>query len=95
MGRRAAGASRPGIVPVRVLFKDLPQLKDLSIRAHTLCYLARGIGDDKTQLEIKSSDFIDPITSTLKSLRIYGHEQPRDYPYLDHEYNFNANSQIE
>lgn len=46
------------IAPVRVSLKDFSQLKHLSIEAHTLCYLARGAGDGKKQLDSKSPNLI-------------------------------------
>ena len=85
----------PEIAPVRVSLKDFPQLKNLSIGAHTLCYLARGVGDGKEQLDSKSFNLVDHIPSTLESLRIYGHGQPADTPYLDYESDLDVNAQIE
>jgi hypothetical protein len=85
----------PEIAPVRVSLKDFPQLKNLSTGAHTLCYLARGAGDGKKQLDSKSFSLVDHIPSTLESLRIYGHGQPADTPYLDYESDIDVNAQIE
>jgi hypothetical protein len=85
----------PEIAPVRVSLKDFPQLKNLSIGAHTLCYLARGVGDDKKQLDSKSFNLVDHIPSTLESLQIYGHGQPADTPYLDYESDLDVNAKIE
>ncbi|KAJ5556520.1 hypothetical protein N7494_000435 [Penicillium frequentans] len=85
----------PEIAPARVSLKDFPRLRNLSIGAHTLCYLARGTGDGETQLDSKSFNLIDHIPSTLESLRIYSHGQPMEYPYLDHESDLDVYAQIE
>lgn len=85
----------PETAPTRVSLKDFSKLKNLSIGAHTLCYLARGTGDGETQLASESFNLIDHIPSTLESLRVYGHGQPMEYPYLDHEADLDVNAQIE
>ncbi|KGO70725.1 hypothetical protein PEX1_057470 [Penicillium expansum] len=87
----------PEIAPVRVSLKDFPQLKNLSIGAHTLCYLARGAGDGKKQLDSKSFNLVGHIPSTLESLRIYGLGEPvdRSTPYLDYESDLDVDAQIE
>ncbi|KAF7529233.1 hypothetical protein PCG10_007943 [Penicillium crustosum] len=85
------------IAPARVSLKDFPHLKNLSIGAHTLCYLARGVGDGKTQFDSKSFNLVDHIPSTLDSLRIYGLGEPVDRwtPYLDYESDIDVNAQIQ
>ncbi|KAJ5308746.1 hypothetical protein N7508_004125 [Penicillium antarcticum] len=83
------------IAPVRVSLKDFPRLKNLSIGAHTLCYLARNTGDGKKQLDLKSFNLVDHIPSTLRSLQVYGHGQSADNPYLDYESDLDINAQIE
>ncbi|KAJ6035183.1 uncharacterized protein N7446_009942 [Penicillium canescens] len=75
----------PEIAPLRVSLKDFPQLKNIT----------RGAGDGKKQLDSKSFNLVDHIPSTLKSLRIYGHGQPADTPYLDYESDLDVNAQIE
>ena len=54
------------IAPARISLKVFSKLKHLSVGAHTLCYLARGTGDGKTQLDSKSFNLIDHIPSTLR-----------------------------
>ncbi|CAI7592885.1 unnamed protein product [Penicillium glandicola] len=71
----------PEIAPVRVSLKDFPRLKNLR--------------DGTKQLDSKSFNLVDHIPSTLESLRIYGHGQPADIPYLDYESDIDVNAQIE
>jgi hypothetical protein len=88
----------PEIPPTCISLKDFPQLKHLSIGAHTLCYLARGTGDRKTRIDSKSFNLVDHIPSTLESLRIYGYGQafiPEATQLLDYEYDLDVDAQIE
>lgn len=83
--------------PARVSLKEFPRLKNLSIGSHTICYLARGVGDGKTQIDSKSFNLVDHIPSTLDSLRIYGLGETVDRwtPYLDYESDIDVDAQIE
>ncbi|KAJ5780547.1 hypothetical protein N7457_005707 [Penicillium paradoxum] len=84
----------PEIAPARVSLKDFPQLKNLSIGAHMLCYLARGTGDGKKQLGSEIFNLVDHIPSGLEFLRIYGYGEPAD-AHLDYESDLDIDAQIE
>lgn len=75
--------------------KDFPQLKHLSIGAHTLCYLARGARDGKSRIDSKSFKLVDHLPSTLESLQIYGRGEAVDASYLEYESDLDVDAQLE
>ncbi|CAG8892412.1 unnamed protein product [Penicillium egyptiacum] len=85
----------PETAPQRVSLKDFPQLKHLSIGAHTLCCLACGTGDGKGRIDSKYFSLVDHLPFTLESLRIYGRGQAVDDPYLEYESDLDVDTQIE